>query len=160
VTGALLLLSSAGLGVWAHDLSQTDALRGWERSRSPSERIWLHALGSRGFKRLDPEKDGTLMHRALRVLPGTLDAAGSAWLSSDGAWALVFVNPDETVPFRVFCLQCRKVPERWDPLGTGWKAFDLTLEKVDHALTQRPHEAAVPTRPNPARARDPREIRY
>jgi hypothetical protein len=122
-------LSAAGFLAWgAQDLSYSRAFEDWERHRLPSERTWIYALGSRGWHE---SSSNELTHKALRKLPTTLDSAGSIWASPDLEWIVVFTDPLQTVPEKLFCRECQKPPERFVPLGTGWPGFDLAMARLE-----------------------------
>jgi hypothetical protein len=152
---ATAFFAIAGILAWsAQDLTYSHALRDWERSRLPSDRIWTYALGNHG--RIVPPLSA-VVHQALKKLPASLDSPGSVWASPGLEWIVVFIDPNQTVSHKVFCRDCKKPPERWDPMGTGWSAFDQIMERFEKApvpsLSDRKSRKTI-------KFVDPREIHY
>ena len=150
--GVALLLVSLIVGIWAHDLAQAEALGGWLRMHPPSNRIWNHALESRGYRALSDLKQ---LQRASKTLPALVDEEGSVWTSSDTTWVAVFQKQDDGLSSVLYCLECQKPPAGWEPSGRGWEAFDPVLARADLAA-KRLRPVAKP-RQAPS---DPRELRY
>ncbi len=136
VISAISFIVIAGVLAWsAQDLTYSQALRDWERGRLPSERVWAYALGNRGW---NTPKPSPIVHQALKKLPASLDTAGSVWVSPHLEWIIVFTDPNQTVSHRLFCRECKAPPERWEPAGTGWSAFDQVLERLEREQAARP----------------------
>lgn len=128
ILGGAFILIAAILAWSAQDLTYSHALSDWERSRLPSERTWAYSLAKFGWVSPPVSK---ITHQALKKLPASLDMAGSVWASPSLDWITVFSDPNQTVSQKVFCHDCSKVPERWEPLGAGWAAFDQVLARLE-----------------------------
>jgi hypothetical protein len=127
-------IAIAGLLAWsAQSLTYSHALEDWERSRLPSDRVWTYALGNHGWTLAPPAAPA--VHQALKKLPASLDSAGSVWASPDWSWIMVFTDPNQVVSHKLFCRDCKTAPERWDPVGTGWSAFDRVLAQLEQVKT-------------------------
>lgn len=152
---AASFISVAGVLAWsAQDLTYSHALSDWERSRLPSDRTWTYALGNQGWSSPSPSPT---VHQALKKLPASLDRAGSVWTSPDLEWIVVFTDPNQTVSHKLFCHDCKKAPERWDPAGVGWSAFDQVLEKLERTKATR---SVAQTKRKTIKFVDSREIHY
>jgi hypothetical protein len=151
--GAALLLLSIVMGVWAHDLAQAEALGGWLRGHPPSNAAWKHSLESRGYHALT---DAKALQKASRTLPSLVDEESSVWGASDAGWIAVYHQQEDGMTSSIFCLECKKPPAGWQPLGQGWAAFDPTLALADAAV-KRFAPALKAKRAAPI---DPLELRY
>lgn len=144
-------LAIAGFLAWgAQEAAYSEAFNDWEHHRIPSEKVWIHALGSRG---LTSPSSPEILHKALRNLPSLLDAAGSAWMSPDSEWVVVFENPDQSVPQKLYCRSCRQPPPKWEPMGIGWSGFDQIMARLDSQPAPKLVKKAL-------KFHDPREIQY
>ena len=150
--GALLVLISICLGIWAHDLAQAEALTGWLKTHPPSPLIWKHALESRGYHALVGAKS---LQRASKTLPSLVDEEGSAWASADLSWIALYQKQNDGQVSKLYCLDCAMPAMGWQPMGRGWEAFDPVLAAVDAATSLR-----KPTPRARAEWMDPREVRY
>lgn len=151
---ALLLGSSLLLGVWANELSELEAIKKWERTHLPSERLFEFAMGSRGLRGVSEPRQ---LQKLIRSITTHLDATGSVWLSSDLNWVAFYSNPDQGIQVQFYCLECLKLPQNWQPVGIGW----LALEQVTGVLDQRKSEIHLSAVRNPKTVfRDPREVVY
>lgn len=148
-----LLLSSAAFGSWAYHIAKNEAYLSWERSRTPSEKVWIHALGTLGWKKL--EKTG-LIQKAMRTLPTQFDEKDSTWISDDSRWLIVFHHPDSATSASIYCESesCKEPAQKWAPLGIGWVAFDEAMKRA------KPSERPSLPKKNSNAFWDPRAIRY
>lgn len=149
--GIVLLISALGFGLWAHDLARSDALWDWEHHHFPSSEVWTHGLGSRGYRPL--QKQDTV-EKLMRIIPAKREQTEEIWISENAEWVAIFTNQDQAIPMKAFCRSCQTIPNQWEPLGSGWVAFDQTLSKIDQS-----HSGGL------ARVKtqvhfDPREIHY
>jgi hypothetical protein len=128
IFGAGFILISGILAWSAHELTYSHALTDWEQSRLPSDRTWSYSLAKYGWASPQITK---IVHQALKKLPASIDTAGSVWASPSLDWLVVFADPNQTMVQKVFCRDCSKIPERWDPLGTGWTAFDQVMARLE-----------------------------
>jgi hypothetical protein len=129
IWGGAFILIAAILAWSAQELTYSHALSDWERSRLPSDRTWTYSLEKFGWS--VPPLASKITHQALKKLPASMDTAGSVWASPSLDWIAVFSDPNQTVSQKVFCHDCSKAPERWEPLGTGWSAFDQVLGRLE-----------------------------
>jgi hypothetical protein len=127
--GGTFILIAAFLAWNAQELTYSHALSDWERSRLPSDRTWAYSLERYGWS--TPPAASKTAHQALKKLPASYDSAGSVWASPTLDWIIVFSDPSQVVSQKVFCHDCKKLPERWEPLGTGWTAFDQVLARLE-----------------------------
>ncbi len=155
---ALILITSAVLaGHFAHESARSDALAAWIRTHGPSRPVWAHSLGSRSYRAVtESSKESNTI---LRALPLGIDAAGSVWITADGAWVAAFdrENPGEA-PL-LFASTARKAafPPTWNQAGVGWEGFDRALETIDRL--PKP-DAPTRARRNAGPKPDPRAIHY
>ena len=152
-SGFLLLTSSAALAWGAQSVVQSATLEEWEAKRSPSEAIWKHSLEAYGYTNATKVE---LLERAVRRMPSTIDRPGHVWSSLDGNWMVIFRSTDSSPPQQVFCRSCEVKPEKWEPLGAGWRGFETALGR---AMTSKPAKTREPGK-KPWVFRDPREIQY
>ena len=174
------LAAALALGCWADDLAERRHMESWVRTRSPSERVWMAALGAEGFPRVGHEALG---RRLARGLPSLAEPPGSVWASVDGRWIAIYLAREETGVEAVFhadrsilaelvsaltssrtgrvrrsipkALDSR-LPGAWRPIGRGWPAFEEALRLAQAAQKSRPL-AVLRTSHSPG---DPREIRF
>ena len=152
--GITLVLAAAALAFWAQNLARVSAIRDWERTHGPGEKVWNSALGARGFA---PVRDPRLLQKDSRKLPMRLDSEGSIWISPDSEWITIFSNPDQTLPIAIYCWDCAHPPSDWESLGDGWEAFDSALQRIDRVLGGRQKEILSK---KSVKIIDPREILY
>lgn len=150
----MLFLVALTLGAWASELSQTEALSGWLATHPPSEKMWRHALLSRGLKEID---NPSTAQKAAKALPSLVEAEGNVWVSEDSNWLALFHPSNSGRPIAFFCLNCLNLPKSWASSGNGWEAFDPVLDRIDRAAalaktTVTAKKVLIP--------RDPREIVY
>jgi hypothetical protein len=154
LTGGAFIVVAGILGWSAQELTYSQALQDWERQRLPTDRIWNYALGNRGWTVSQPSP---ISHQAFKKLPASLDAAGSVWASPDLEWVIVYHDSNHPTPYQLFCRGCRTAPERWDPVGTGWSAFDRIMKQAE-TTKAKPIQALKRTKK--AKFVDSREIQY
>ncbi len=149
--GIALISFSLTLGAWAFDGARLQALASWERDHPPSQRIWEHALASRGLR---PAPEKSRANQASRSLPARLEIEGTAWVSSDRNWVAVFGPPTAEAPFALYCRDCGKPVLGWDSPGGSWGGFETALAWLE----------SKPNAPQPHRSKrtegDSREILY
>jgi hypothetical protein len=151
--GGMLVVSGGLCALWASGLCEEAALRAFERQHRPTERVWTSALATRDFQKL---QDSSTLQKVSKNLPYNIDASASSWMSPDGLWLAVFLDPNQAVPEAIYCFECKApFPESWEPLGHAWDGFDQALGRLDQSVDQR-HHANVEHRA----WRDPREIQY
>jgi hypothetical protein len=150
--GALLLLVSLCMGIWARDLAQAESLGKWLTGHPPSEQIWRYALQSRGYRSLSEER---AFRRAARTLPSLADEASTVWVSADGTWIATYRRNADRLDTALYCLRCKDQPNGWLPVGRGWEAFDPVLARADAAIAAL-KPVAKPRLP----LSDPMELRY
>ncbi len=156
--GILLLLISVLLAFYAKDIALVQAEATWHRTHFPGQAVWEWTLGQKGFSRVSAPAE---IHRFLRALPLSLDSAHSVWLENQAETIVVFQAPELDVLPLVYTRADKRAratkPSRsqWQPLGTGWPAFELALE----AIEKMPRPQVVRSRPQ-RRFSDPRAIQY
>lgn len=149
---SLLLLGSLSLGLIAHDLSQSEALREWEKNHGPSKKLLRHALLEMGMKPIQEEKQ---YHRLLRTLPAQWDESRAFWVDQQANWVAQFFERNEAEQVWFFCRDCSHPPKIWDNVGTGWGGFQILLETLEKKKPAQVLQKKV--RPE---YRDPRAIVY
>lgn len=155
LAAAGLLALSVASAVKGVEICRESALSEWERTRFPSEKAWTHALGSRGYRRLENPR---ILQKINHTLPMSLDSNLSAWISPDSLWVTIFLKPDSALPQAIFCFRCAPpFPKSWESQGNSWEGFDRTLGRLDATANGR---KAAPGILRPSSRRDPREIRY
>lgn len=150
--GVMLLVFALASGIWARDAALAEATRSWLEAHPPSERIWRHALESRGYR---PASEARLAHKAARTLPSLAEVRDAIWMTEDANWIALFVPAEDRLDPMFYCFSCAQAPAGWVPRGRGWEAFDPVLERMDDAASRRKPAA----RPR-AEAMDPYELRY
>jgi hypothetical protein len=151
------------LGLWAHELSSSDALWRWRHQHSPSPGVWRHALESAGFQ---PVRSPDRIHRVMRSMPSLSDGAGSVWVDPEFCRWVIFGPLEQIQATQVYF--CPSLTERnvgalpapaWMPLGSGWQALEVGLTEIE---ARRPGwvRPVLARKPRTTEARDPRELRY
>ncbi len=148
--GVIFLLLSVWIGNWAKQVSQLEAAAQWEREHLPSEQIIECLMKSRGLGLVRHLKK---LHKVLRTLPSTIDDPGSIWISESVDWIAFYGSPERSPQVQIYCLQCSFLPTQWGPLGVGWTAIALALQKMDQ-------KAILLKGPKAQIQKDPREIFY
>ena len=115
--------------------------------------MWRHSLESRGYALV---REARQRRVAERSLPALIDDEGTVWSSADSSWIAVFQRQPDGEAAALYCLDCARRPDGWQPLGRGWAAYDPALARADAAAAARV-KPAPPRRAEPA---DPRELRY
>ncbi len=149
---ALFLVLSLALGDRANEMSQKTGASSWEKSHPPSQKVIFYSLKSRGLTLI---QGVSFFQKIYRTIPTSLDEEGSIWLSEDANWVAFFLASAEAIPAQIYCLICKQLPVRWEPLGRGWQAFEKSLEELDHKIA-----ALKLSRPKKFLPRDSREIVY
>jgi len=153
LSGAFFLLALV-LGVWANGIAEMEAISKWERNHLPSERIFKFALGSRGMHQV---QDLNQLQKVMRSVPSRLDEMGSIWISTDANWAAYYSSPDQALQAQIYCLRCSNRPEKWKPLGIGWRGLEDALDEIDkNTLLSKP----LAQKKKGRLPRDPRELIY
>ena len=163
-----LLVGSCILGVWAHEMTQTESLLRWEKSHLPSTYIVQKSLQTLGFFSVSDFKKVT---RLLRSLSLSTDESGGFWVSTDHHW-VAYYGEDPTLGnelrFQFYCktdqaLQNSSSPLSWMPLNRGWKGLEevlKVLEKKGAPPLSVKEGSFGPKRGKKPVFRDPREIIY
>ena len=161
----LLIIAAIGLGIWAKETTELEALQSWQLSHLPQRSVWEHGLGARGFK---PLNELRLLQEVTRSLPTSLDDLGTVWISSNSYWVAIALpaKEKEALPqeaperLQIYCLKCTKSPmewKNWETLDRGWTGFEKSLSRIDRL----PKQATLSQSPRKKqKVWDPREIRY
>ena len=158
--GLVLLLGGIIFARIAYQITQTEALRAWERTHQPSATLWQHVLHAQGYVSVQTIDT---VQAILRFLPAQDE---SVWASQDFHWiALPSPNDEMTAP-HIFTkytnvnknpLKKMKefLPHEWTPFPKSWMGFQEVLKQIESGKAE-PIKSALKT---PV-YRDPREIRY
>ncbi len=157
LASAGFILTAIGLGAWANTLSQSEAILKWERTHLPSDRVFQHALRSRGMTLV---QDIHEVQRALRALPVSFDQKGSVWSSVDSNWIVFYSDLDRVIQAQVFCLICSVRPNQWKAMGIGWRGLELALDALDEMNEKRSLVQVPVFKGKESFWRDSREIIY
>lgn len=158
ILGIFLIFFSIPLGFWAEKIARSEAVQEWEKAHPPSRVIWEHAIGSRGFQKLQESKS---LQKILKSLPSMIDDPGAIWLSSDRQWIVIFSQENElTETSQIYCVSCKNpTPGKiaWESLGIGWTGFEQVMKSLDANPT---YSSRSIDKKKTTFSHDIREIRY
>lgn len=170
-----MILVGILVGVFAHQASQTIALREWSRTHGPSHAVLKSILKEEhGFYEV---KDSSWFQRLYRVFPTHADAPHSYWISQNGIWVATFLDIEKVGYPKFFSLwnlekkhskQNKKIirstlPKSWRPLQLGWTGLEELLEEIRKSDSTLPTIQTNHKEPKKKVARpyvDPRAIIY
>src|SRR5438132_1657306 len=81
-------------GNCAQNASEREALRRWERSHIPSDKVFEYSVGSQGWRLMVQSK---VVEKLIRGTPATIDEKGAVWVNENWNWILFYSGSSETV---------------------------------------------------------------
>ncbi len=161
VVATTLIALSLVAGIYAQGSAERNALARWKKENPPRTSVWKHALGSRGWREVDSKSKD--YNRIYRSLPTVIEEAGQAWFLGTAPCLAIFGVTEQVNPVSIHCRpdSSGELPklhargEAWQPLGQGWPAFEVAMERVD-----RLPKPATLRRKTQSEYSDPRALNY